>query len=467
MRDYGIEPQVWGGDPNCAHEWGADKLQREQSGRERLEWQTGGNPSAKVNDGPVSQGAFCLHCNAWRGSLGLEPTLDLYLDHMVCVFREIRRVLRKDGTCWLNIGDSYSGSSGSGGKTEKQLTNTGSYHAGGIRKSPGFKPKDLMLIPSRLAIRLCDDGWWVRSDIAWCKKAPMPESCTDRPTTAWEHVFLLTKSCSSTYWTHRDHVGSRTKPEPDYRWEKRDSVGFLVEIAKEPPPNWREDGLRRFNLWQAHDYFYDQEAVKEEAAVEPHAPGNLASGRLGSGGKTDNCVHQSDRIWGNGKRNLRNYWLLGPEPYPEAHFATFVTEIPRIAINAGTSERGVCPKCGAPWERVIAGEKYSPPSAEIGERNVDLSRGDKIRKLDGKSTEWREAAASRGTIGWRPTCSCDAGDPVPATVLDPFLGAGTTALVADQLQRNAIGIELSLSYTKMAENRIRQDGGMLTEILVE
>ena len=173
LRDYGIEPQVWGG--------------------------------------------------AWRGSLGLEPTLALYLDHMTAVFREVRGVMRKDATCWLNMGDSYCAAQGGrqaaigelpkDGKTRfasnkakarEDVDVTGWAHGAHGKRvtlpaNSGLKPKDLMLIPSRLAIRLQDDGWWVRSDIAWCKKAPMPESCTDRPTSAWEHVFLLTKSARYFY----------------------------------------------------------------------------------------------------------------------------------------------------------------------------------------------------------------------------------------------------------------------------
>lgn len=371
-----------------------------------------------------------------------------YLCHMVEICREIRRVLRKDGTFWLNIGDSYAAGHGGSTTAGNYIPKTGSNKDAKPRKRsdvdcaswstrdvtpkrvvPGLKPKDLMLVPQRLAIRLCDDGWWVRSDIAWCKKSAMPESCTDRPTSAWEHVFLLTKSAK---------------------------------------------------------YFYDQEAVKEEAeygenratylgGTERLRQANIVSGGLIASDKGIDRPATS-------KRNMRNFWLLGPSPFPEAHFATFPPEIPRRAILAGTSERGVCPKCGAGWERSVKKTALSPlikgddaPEADCwgGDRSrprqrapdgTFLPRTDDDRREDFTLTKGTRAAIKRmgdgydvETLGWRPTCACDAGAPVPATVLDPFSGVFTTCLVAEQLQRDSIGIELSEKYIAMGRKRLAGD----------
>ena len=408
LRDYGIEPQVWGGDPGCAHEWG--RIGPPHHPGQVPDGKAVHNENARGQT--IGSGQFCLLCNAWRGALGLEPTLDLYLDHMIEVFREVRRVIRKDATCWLNMGDSYANDGKWGG-------HTGGKHVKALHDSPigrnkrytGFKPKDLMLIPSRLAIRLQDDGWWVRSDIAWCKRAPMPESCTDRPTSAWEHVFLLSKSAR---------------------------------------------------------YFYDAEAVKEEAETAgqsikmadgwdtgPGAHGTIhRDGR--EKGKPNNAVQSS-------RRNLRNFWLLGPEPFPEAHFATFPTEIPRRAILAGTSERGVCPKCGAPWERAV--KKSGAFGKGWHDHDNDLHLGQRGGMSAQKGAD-REAYKNYSveTLGWRPTCGCDAGDAVPATVFDPFLGSGTTGLVADRLGRDCIGIELNPEYAEMARKRIAGDAPLLAEV---
>jgi DNA modification methylase len=145
LRDYGVAPRVWGGDPECRHRWGA------------------ADPKG---------GRFCRRCGAWKGCLGLEPDPDLYVSHLVLVLREVRRVLRPDGTLWLNLGDCFA-AAGSGS---------------------GLKPKDLVGIPWRVAFALQADGWWLRSDIVWAKPNAMPESVSDRPTRAHEFIFLLSPS---------------------------------------------------------------------------------------------------------------------------------------------------------------------------------------------------------------------------------------------------------------------------------
>jgi hypothetical protein len=328
--------------------------------------------------------------------------------HMMEIMRAVRRVMRKDATCFLNIGDSYGsrpdGSHGGwngdfGERTGKlsRYTNAGT----GVRPHLGLKPKDLMLIPWRLVIRLQDDGWFVRSAICWAKKAPMPESVTDRPTSAWEPVFLLTRSSK---------------------------------------------------------YFYDAEAVKEEAEYGENratfAGGNarIREANICTGGATpsDRGVPRPAVT----KRNQRNFWLLGPEPFAEAHFATFPSEIPRRCIKAGTSEKGVCPECGAPWMR------------QLDSRFERQQGSRRVKGLD-QSNGW--SGFPRGitltqTLGWQPSCRCNAGTPTPATILDPFAGAGTTLLVADQLQRNAIGIDLNPNYTQMTTTRLQDDNSLFLQL---
>jgi DNA modification methylase len=173
LRDYGVASRVWGGDPECRHRWGAgergrrgDLLPSEQSrskgrlGRDRRQGAAG-----------LKGGCFCRRCGAWKGCLGLEPEPDLYVEHLVSILREVRRVLRDDGTLWLNLGDSFA-----------------------ANRTASLKPKDLVGIPWRVAFALQADGWWLRSDIVWAKPNAMPESVADRPTRAHEFVFLLTKS---------------------------------------------------------------------------------------------------------------------------------------------------------------------------------------------------------------------------------------------------------------------------------
>lgn len=368
-------------------------------------------PDASVQCVVTSPPYFGLRDYGVAGQIGLEPTLADYLATMVDVFREVRRVLRPDGTLWLNIGDSYHTdspvrkSSAEAFSETWDLSQTAS--RGGLRKSAArsgtLKNKDLMMVPARLAIALCDDGWYLRSDIIWHKRAPMPESVTDRPTSAHEHIFLLTK-----------------QPR----------------------------------------YFYDADAVREEAEygrrIWSNVDENMASV---TGARAHNATdHARGKATVSGAdpsagRNQRNVWTLSPEPFPAAHFATFVTEIPRRAIKAGTSEKGCCAACGAPWVRVV--ERDTPPHVEpsaidrfgTGEAGVH-------RKVGGQYQKWLDANPKQ-TIDWKPTCVCgDTADVVPCVVLDPFGGSGTTGLVADELGRDCILVELNPEYAAMARERI-------------
>ena len=277
LRSYGTEPQVWGGEAVCEHVWG-DLLPGAARGGSGTPNGRNGMGEGYARGDP--KGAFCCHCAAWRGELGSEPTIDLYVEHIVAVFREVKRVLRDDGTVWLNIGDSYC-STAPGTKnapSSKGSKSNPEVWANHRPETPdGLKPKDLVLIPFRLALALQDDGWYVRSDIAWCKKAPMPESVTDRPTSAWEHIFQLSKS---------------------------------------------------------ERYYYCAEAVKQ-ASVSDHPSGNgyARPEGLSRGGRGQDKQWQMTE-----KSNLCNYWVLGPEPTKFAHFATFPSEIPRRAILAGSRE---------------------------------------------------------------------------------------------------------------------------------
>lgn len=330
--------------------------------------------------------------------IGLEPTLAEYIDTMTAVFRDVRRVLRSDGVCWLNIGDSYAANRGTGDSPlvgRKQASNAGSL-LGRLTVPDGLKPKDLMMVPARLALALQADGWWLRSDCIWHKPNPMPESVTDRPTNAHEHIFLLTKSAR---------------------------------------------------------YWYDSDAVREQPA-DYERKGGTAAWTAGSGhtnGIGSSTFHQMNP---NGA-NLRNVWSIATVGFPGAHFATFPPEIPRRCIKAGTSERGACAACGAPWSRVV-----ERTAMEI--RRSDWGEGAGTRTAaSGTMTK----PPTSQTLGWQPGCTCDA-DVIPCTVMDPFFGSGTTGLVADQLGRDCIGIELNPTYADIAEKRIRGDAPLIVELEV-
>jgi DNA modification methylase len=182
LRNFEVAPGTWGGDQGCRHRW--SHLQRGR--RKDLKPASSTQRSSRVgltqnqNAAATDGGRFCMHCDAWLGSLGQEPTPELFVTHLVEIFREVRRVLKPTGTLWLNLGDSFC--SGPRARCGEML-----------------KPKDLIGIPWRVALALQADGWYLRSDIVWHKPNPTPEPSRDRPIRAHEFVFLLTKTPSYFY----------------------------------------------------------------------------------------------------------------------------------------------------------------------------------------------------------------------------------------------------------------------------
>ena len=379
-------------------------------------------PDASVQCCVTSPPYWGLRDYGADSQLGLEATPEEYVANMVAVFREVRRVLRDDGTLWLNLGDSYAsighkksnsgyGTSGlSGGIAQKH------FPLSHENNGDGLKNKDLVGIPWRVAFALQADGWWLRQDIIWHKPNPMPESVTDRCTKAHEYIFLLTKSAK---------------------------------------------------------YFYDSEAVKERGAM---VAGDSAGSSqrdtqethgLGGGNSGINLAKQKLAAElqekGYSTRNKRSVWTVTTKPFRGAHFATFPPDLIEPCILAGTSENGQCPKCGKSWKRImekIGVSTYEKMGGKNGGykkmREESMRRGETgvgdTRDSNGNIV-WYEATPKK-FMGWQPDCVCRL-DPIASVVLDPFSGAGTTGLVAVQHGRRYIGIELNPDYLEMSRKRIQ------------
>lgn len=388
LRDYQIPPTVW---PNpehdlaqwteCDHEFAVETIKADVSG---------GNWTQAVNGRGEAQGdiaefrevvtgqqerGYCLKgCGSWKGCLGMEPTVKLFVGHLVSIFREVHRVLRDDGTCWVNLGDSYYGSSskgGSGTPNGKNLPMNGesrnycrSYRD---NSDPTLKVKDLCGVPWRFALAMQDAGWYLRSDIIWRKPNAMPESVTDRPAKSHEYIFLFAKSERYYY----------------------DNIAIKQEMA--------EGSAARY------EYGLDSEKKRElrEQGIRYHPVGNMKL-----------TTH----------RNARTVWDINVAKSQEKHYATFPPELPELCISAGTSEVGCCATCGAQHKRV--------------------------------------ATSSYGEPSWRPSCQCGDDETIPSVVLDPFAGSGTTLLVANRMDRSAVGIEINPSYIEIANRKRRRSAGV-------
>lgn len=325
LRDYGTAK--WeGGDPECKH-----AIERRTSKSTLgLAKGEGSQESARRREMAVvvPYRNVCEKCGARRidSQIGLEETPAEYVHNLVRVFREVRRVLRDDGTLWLNLGDSYASTS------TYNTTNTQHSSAGwkqdGRRPNAGvptgFKPKDLMMIPARVALALQEDGWYLRSDIIWSKPNPMPESVTDRPTKAHEYLFLLAKS---------------------------------------------------------ERYYYNADAIREEMTSEPRARDRNAEGYSVALGTGRPRFSPGERVYGeDGMRNKRSVWTVATEPYHGAHFATFPTALVEPCILAGCPENGTVldPFTGSGttgvvalrYERSFIGVELNPAYREMARARI-------------------------------------------------------------------------------------------------
>jgi DNA modification methylase len=354
-----------------------------------------GLPESSVHCCVTSPPYFGLRDYGVDGQIGLEDSPAAFVEQLVSVFREVRRVLRDDGTLWLNLGDSYAGSWGAqsrGGPPSASSTLQGNGHIGGgpklaglsavqiaahpkgtrtgsIPTGSGLKPKDLIGIPWRVAFALQADGWYLRQDIIWHKPNPMPESVRDRCTKAHEYLFLLSKS-------ERYYFNSDAMQEPAEYGPPGNVNPQKYEIAHAAG----DERLRTkagLTAYAARQRSKRNSFARTTATTPP--PGTAPQ-------------HREDRegIDYTGTRNKRSVWTVATEAFKEAHFATFPPALIEPCIAAG------CPEGG--------------------------------------------------------------------TVLDPFGGAGTTGLVADRLQRDALLIELNPAYAAMAARRIHGDAPLFADV---
>ena len=312
------------------------------------------------------------------GQIGLEASPAEFVATMVDVFEELRRVLRPDGTCWVNMGDSYAGNRGStngptigpkhraaSGDAQRQMIASRRRDDAPIPRSdvrvPGLKPKDLVMMPHRLAIALQDAGWWVRQDIVWHKPNPMPESVRDRCTKAHEYIFLLSKS--EQYYFDPDAIQEPVSPNTHARLSQdvQNQVGSIRANGGTDPDRAMKAGGRKLYAGTGVGFGrgYDKDA-------KPRVKNNASF---------DDAMAIMPTT-----RNKRSVWNITTQPFKEAHFATFPPELPETCIKAGCPVGGTVldPFFGAGTTGLVAdrlqrhciGIELNPVYAELARRRI-------------------------------------------------------------------------------------------------
>jgi site-specific DNA-methyltransferase (adenine-specific) len=301
------------------------------------------------------------------GQIGLEETLQEYMDKLVAVFLEVKRVMKPTATLWINMGDK-------------------------------FLNKQLLGLPWRLAFALQDVGFILRSDIIWSRPNPMPESVLDRPTKSHEYIFLLTK---------------RAK------------------------------------------YFYDGDSIREKGSTNSHGGGTDHPNRyMYQSGRNDGGTLATAKPAGESGRNRRTVWTVATQPLRGMnHFAAFPEKLIEPCILAGCP-REVCSECGAPVVRVVDKTFIPQPDVSLA-RGMKGAPGQKPMAQENSWDGFPRGTTQSITIGWTPTCDCNASTQ-PGLILDPFMGAGTTAIVARRFDRDYIGCDISQEYVDMALRRLSQ-----------
>lgn len=500
LRKYpGEQERIWGGDPHCKHEWKIDHRKMQTGGKSEKQMSNKGVDGS----GWDSFSSFCEKCDAWHGALGLEPTPDLFIQHTVEAFREVRRVLRDDGVVWVNLGDSFAGSGGENANTGLQgghtiITNTEDGTRSGLWRKNPRKTKiaqgNLMLMPHRVAIALQNDGWLLRRDVIWWKRNPMPESPAgwrwvrhrikvDREDVDWDERPKGWQAGLGGHDSGSDSKGQYRDDEEQTKPVWLDCLG--CEKCLHDHPNYPDYYVLKKGSWRhttAHDYIFmltkkmhywsNQEAVRENAPARAmknpdgwdtgsgahgtiHRSGRESgkqTGQINSGRNPRSVLdipqYNLDELWATFVEQMTNPGSVLDVPttsYKGAHYATYPPNLIAPLIRA-TCPRWACPVCGQGWSPVVETRNV------LHKREPAHQPGNSPTKVD--STGWEPTTGQ--VKGYRPTCEHPhtIEEALPGWVFDPFFGSGTTGEVARTLGVNFAGIDISYKY--LSENaRVR------------
>ena len=484
LRDYQTEPQIWDGDKKCKHKWIEEITERPnasggKSNKLFLKRKDKENFQEFVNyEKRETKSDFCSFCGAWRGSLGLEPTFELYIKHLCDIFDEVKRVLRKDGTCWVVIGDSYGGNQGKyqGWPDQKLRCNENI-----PQRKIDYPAKSLCLIPDRFRIEMVKRGWIIRNTNIWWKRNCMPSSAKDRFTIDYENVIFFVKSNDTQYWVNIK-TGQINKKQPlgtkgiegiDWYWKEiknsweRPSRDEVFKTPSRMKSTYAKTKKKKVSYWEGKDYWFEQQ-YEPHLTQENRPDGIIRQRTFGYGGKYGNKkmppkggVKQSGGFnptysgntpeYNSQGRNRRCVWDIPTKPFRGAHFAVFPKALVKPMILSGCPEF-ICKKCGKAREKIFETNNPSKAFMEEDERtkaSIGFGSRQPVKSLHRNKGGVYSSAVYKGYTD----CGCNAGWE-GGVVLDPLGGSMTTGVVAKELGRNYILIDLKPEYCKIGEKRI-------------
>jgi hypothetical protein len=478
LRSYDLPPIILGGRDDCRHVWQTVVKHRESGGPQIEQTKSGKATTSIIQAQRDTESQICSTCGAFYGSFGLEPTMSLHVANAVIVSREIKRVLHPTGTFWLNYGDSFAtarnGRSAADGKATGNDDRT--FRDKPFSTAGELPEKNLCGIPWRVAIALQEDGWILRAAPPWIKRNAMPESVQDRPGNAHEYVFMLTKGKKYYY---------------DVESVRRASV-----------VKSQDEALKRAgNYGAGYDKWVDSGGYRGNGGLGENIKFNPAGRALRTSDFFFDCldsyIAHLQSIRDNGgmlldSTGMPEALIVNPTPYRFAHFATFPPALVSPMIQASTSQAGVCPKCGNPWQRVK--EPTPEYAALLGkdwadyEQDAIEGRGHSVSPQRPTKRNGASVTAAYQTTGWKPSCDCikkatpnygmQGGElleiveqvaqefaPIPAVILDPFCGSGTVGQVCNELGRRFIGLDLNPVY--LSENALPRSEGKTSQKSLE
>lgn len=438
LRDYGLEGVVWDGDPSCEHEFEMKEkeLNPKPSDKTTLGYRVNGEYSFGKEGSPYLNNlkktnhkeGFCSKCGAWKGSLGLEPDFNMYITHLCDIYDLVWEVLKDTGTCWVNLGDTYSTISGSGflnDQLRKDNEHTTKIHVGNElkKKQKQIPQKCLLMLPQRFAIEMINRGWILRNVIIWHKSNCMPSSAKDRFTVDFEYVYFFVKQRKYYFEQQFDPQQSNSG------WAKQREKGIdnITPYQTEGNGKWAKPNIKqnilgrnKRTVWDINEVFQNIPEELQEIIIQ----------------------------WFKEHQDIGTTWKIPTKPNPLAHFATFPPALIEPMIKAGCPEF-VCSQCGKAREKIykiIRPKDYNP--SECDEKHSNGVGGKSFSKNRPLTKIFDVALRSKRDFKGYSDCGCNAKF-LPGIVLDPFAGIGTTGKRAWELGRDYVLIEASRKYVRM------------------